>query len=219
MASRSSDKDGDSVHTASEVPLTPRTNSPDRRCSSSDTSKSTYSLTRRISSKHLCCDCLGIVAHAILCCSPTIQGPWIKIPLTRSPGQKKRAGFPDTRQHPQGKMWGKVLSLGRGQSGMTVRETRWWRDNDNVTGVRCTWFLLSSVRSTYFDRFFFLLIASFIELVHLTDMVSIYHFRPRKASVTMSYGSICLQIQVTLGARWVVWVNELQRVGQRWGLF
>uniref|UniRef100_A0ABI7XAF1 Synaptotagmin-17 n=1 Tax=Felis catus TaxID=9685 RepID=A0ABI7XAF1_FELCA len=50
MASRSSDKDGDSVHTASEVPLTPRTNSPDRRCSSSDTSKSTYSLTRRISS-------------------------------------------------------------------------------------------------------------------------------------------------------------------------
>ncbi|XP_039111805.1 synaptotagmin-17 [Hyaena hyaena] len=50
MASRSSDKDGDSVHTASDVPLTPRTNSPDRRCSSSDTSKSTYSLTRRISS-------------------------------------------------------------------------------------------------------------------------------------------------------------------------
>uniref|UniRef100_A0A8D1S4C3 Synaptotagmin 17 n=1 Tax=Sus scrofa TaxID=9823 RepID=A0A8D1S4C3_PIG len=50
LASRSSDKDGDSVHTASEVPLTPRTDSPDRRCSSSDTSKSTYSLTRRISS-------------------------------------------------------------------------------------------------------------------------------------------------------------------------
>ncbi|XP_046524413.1 synaptotagmin-17 isoform X3 [Equus quagga] len=50
MASRSSDKDGDSVHTASEVPLTPRTSSPDRRCSSSDTSKSTHSLTRRISS-------------------------------------------------------------------------------------------------------------------------------------------------------------------------
>ncbi|KAB0384675.1 hypothetical protein FD755_006592 [Muntiacus reevesi] len=50
LASRSSDKDGDSVHTASDVPLTPRTNSPDRRCSSSDTSKSTYSLTRRISS-------------------------------------------------------------------------------------------------------------------------------------------------------------------------
>ncbi|XP_029803845.1 synaptotagmin-17 isoform X2 [Suricata suricatta] len=50
MASRSSDKDGDSVHTASEVPLTPRTSSPDRRCSSSDTSKSSYSLTRRISS-------------------------------------------------------------------------------------------------------------------------------------------------------------------------
>ncbi|XP_017389765.1 synaptotagmin-17 isoform X1 [Cebus imitator] len=50
MASRSSDKDGDSVHTASEVPLTPRTNSPDGRRSSSDTSKSTYSLTRRISS-------------------------------------------------------------------------------------------------------------------------------------------------------------------------
>ncbi|ELK13564.1 Synaptotagmin-17 [Pteropus alecto] len=50
MASRGSDKDGDSVHTVSDVPLTPRTNSPDRRCSSSDTSKSTYSLTRRISS-------------------------------------------------------------------------------------------------------------------------------------------------------------------------
>ncbi|MBZ3878464.1 Synaptotagmin-17 [Sciurus carolinensis] len=50
MASRSSDRDGDSVHTASEVPLTPRTNSPDGRRSSSDTSKSTYSLTRRISS-------------------------------------------------------------------------------------------------------------------------------------------------------------------------
>ncbi|KAK2505107.1 hypothetical protein MC885_011918 [Smutsia gigantea] len=50
MASRSSDKDRDSVHTASDVPLTPRTDSPDRRCSSSDTSKSTYSLTRRISS-------------------------------------------------------------------------------------------------------------------------------------------------------------------------
>ncbi|XP_051703437.2 synaptotagmin-17 isoform X5 [Oryctolagus cuniculus] len=50
MASRSSDKDGDSVHTASDVPLTPRTNSPDGRRSSSDTSKSTYSLTRRISS-------------------------------------------------------------------------------------------------------------------------------------------------------------------------
>ncbi|ELW67693.1 Synaptotagmin-17 [Tupaia chinensis] len=50
MASRSSDKDGDSAHTASEVPLTPRTNSPDGRRSSSDTSKSTYSLTRRISS-------------------------------------------------------------------------------------------------------------------------------------------------------------------------
>ncbi|XP_054991777.1 synaptotagmin-17 isoform X1 [Sorex araneus] len=47
LASRSSDKDGDSVHTASDVPLTPRTNSPDRR--SSDTSKSTSSLTRRIS--------------------------------------------------------------------------------------------------------------------------------------------------------------------------
>ncbi|XP_048645520.1 synaptotagmin-17 isoform X4 [Marmota marmota marmota] len=50
MASRSSEKDGDSVHTASDVPLTPRTNSPDGRRSSSDTSKSTYSLTRRISS-------------------------------------------------------------------------------------------------------------------------------------------------------------------------
>ncbi|XP_036008463.1 synaptotagmin-17 isoform X2 [Mus musculus] len=50
MASRSNDKDGDSVHTASDVPLTPRTNSPDGRRSSSDTSKSTYSLTRRISS-------------------------------------------------------------------------------------------------------------------------------------------------------------------------
>ncbi|XP_029424558.1 synaptotagmin-17-like isoform X1 [Nannospalax galili] len=50
IASRSSDKDGDSVHTASDVPLTPRTNSPDGRRSSSDTSKSTYSLTRRISS-------------------------------------------------------------------------------------------------------------------------------------------------------------------------
>ena len=53
IASRSNDKDGDSVHTASDVPLTPRTNSPDGRRSSSDTSKSTYSLTRRISSKCL----------------------------------------------------------------------------------------------------------------------------------------------------------------------
>lgn len=51
VASRSSDKDGDSVHTASDVPLTPRTSSPDGRRSSSDTSKSTYSLTRRVSSK------------------------------------------------------------------------------------------------------------------------------------------------------------------------
>lgn len=50
IASRSNDKDGDSVHTANDVPLTPRTNSPDGRRSSSDTSKSTYSLTRRISS-------------------------------------------------------------------------------------------------------------------------------------------------------------------------
>ncbi|KFO30154.1 Synaptotagmin-17 [Fukomys damarensis] len=50
IASRSGDKDGDSVHTASDVPLTPRTSSPDGRRSSSDTSKSTYSLTRRISS-------------------------------------------------------------------------------------------------------------------------------------------------------------------------
>ncbi|XP_069860119.1 synaptotagmin-17 isoform X1 [Dipodomys merriami] len=49
VASRSSDKDGDSVHTASDVLLTPRTNSPDGRRSSSDTSRSTYSLTRRIS--------------------------------------------------------------------------------------------------------------------------------------------------------------------------
>lgn len=94
MASRSSDKDGDSVHTASEVPLTPRTSSPDRRCSSSDTSKSTHSLTRRISSECLCRDCLGCPGSSKLGGLAAIQSPWIKIPLAGSPGQGKRAGFP-----------------------------------------------------------------------------------------------------------------------------
>ena len=87
MASRSSDKDGDSVHTASEVPLTPRTNSPDRRCSSSDTSKSTYSLTRRISSKHLCCDCLGLVAQQSCAAQPLLRAhdsnPVSRVPRTK----------------------------------------------------------------------------------------------------------------------------------------
>ncbi|XP_044535006.1 synaptotagmin-17 [Gracilinanus agilis] len=50
MSNRNEDKNGDSDHTASEAPPTPQDDSPDRRRSSSDTSKSAYSLTRRISS-------------------------------------------------------------------------------------------------------------------------------------------------------------------------
>ncbi|KAK1164912.1 synaptotagmin-17-like isoform X2 [Acipenser oxyrinchus oxyrinchus] len=44
-----SDKDGDN-NTATDPPITPQDGSPDRRRSSSDTSRSTYSLTRRVSS-------------------------------------------------------------------------------------------------------------------------------------------------------------------------
>uniref|UniRef100_A0A8D0L591 Synaptotagmin 17 n=1 Tax=Sphenodon punctatus TaxID=8508 RepID=A0A8D0L591_SPHPU len=50
ISSRNEDKDGDSDNTTSDPPPTPQDTSPDRRRSSSDTSKSTYSLTRRISS-------------------------------------------------------------------------------------------------------------------------------------------------------------------------
>ncbi|CAH2307048.1 Hypothetical predicted protein [Pelobates cultripes] len=51
MSNRSDEKEGDSDNAASEPPPTPQDTSPDRRRSSSDTSRSTYSLTRRISSK------------------------------------------------------------------------------------------------------------------------------------------------------------------------
>ncbi|XP_073447217.1 synaptotagmin-17 isoform X1 [Aquarana catesbeiana] len=47
---RSDEKEGDSDNTTSEPPPTPQETLPDRRRSSSDTSRSTYSLTRRISS-------------------------------------------------------------------------------------------------------------------------------------------------------------------------
>uniref|UniRef100_A0A4X2KE04 Uncharacterized protein n=1 Tax=Vombatus ursinus TaxID=29139 RepID=A0A4X2KE04_VOMUR len=50
MSNRNEDKNGNSDHTASEAPPTPQDDSPDQRRSSSDTSKSAYSLTRRISS-------------------------------------------------------------------------------------------------------------------------------------------------------------------------
>ncbi|NWW73642.1 SYT17 protein, partial [Climacteris rufus] len=48
--SQNEDKDGDSDNAISELPPTLQDVSPDRRRSSSDTSRSTYSLTRRISS-------------------------------------------------------------------------------------------------------------------------------------------------------------------------
>ncbi|MGH0128265.1 UNVERIFIED_CONTAM: hypothetical protein FKN15_034101 [Acipenser sinensis] len=47
---KNEEKDGDSDNTASDPPVTPQDASPDRRRSSSDTSRSTYSLTRRVSS-------------------------------------------------------------------------------------------------------------------------------------------------------------------------
>ncbi|NWW44243.1 SYT17 protein, partial [Pedionomus torquatus] len=50
ISSQNEDKDGDSDNTISELPPTLQDVSPDRRRSSSDTSRSTYSLTRRISS-------------------------------------------------------------------------------------------------------------------------------------------------------------------------
>ncbi|NWY45316.1 SYT17 protein, partial [Sylvia atricapilla] len=50
ISSQNEDKDGDSDNTISELPPTLHDVSPDRRRSSSDTSRSTYSLTRRISS-------------------------------------------------------------------------------------------------------------------------------------------------------------------------
>ncbi|NXF80880.1 SYT17 protein, partial [Sclerurus mexicanus] len=50
ISSQNEDKDGDSDNTISELPPTLQDVSPDRRHSSSDTSRSTYSLTRRISS-------------------------------------------------------------------------------------------------------------------------------------------------------------------------
>ncbi|XP_078237374.1 synaptotagmin-17 isoform X3 [Pogona vitticeps] len=54
VSHRSEDKDGDSDNTtASEPPPTPQDDSPDRRRASTDTSRSTYSLTRRISSLEL----------------------------------------------------------------------------------------------------------------------------------------------------------------------
>ncbi|NXY25535.1 SYT17 protein, partial [Atrichornis clamosus] len=49
ISSQNEDKDGDSDNTISELPPTLQDVSPDRRRSSSDTSRSTYSLTRRIS--------------------------------------------------------------------------------------------------------------------------------------------------------------------------
>ncbi|NXF03017.1 SYT17 protein, partial [Smithornis capensis] len=50
ISSQNEDKDGDSDNTISELPPTLQDVSPDRRRSLSDTSRSTYSLTRRISS-------------------------------------------------------------------------------------------------------------------------------------------------------------------------
>ncbi|NWS89741.1 SYT17 protein, partial [Toxostoma redivivum] len=50
ISSQNEDKDGDSDNTISELPPTLQDVSPDRRRSSSDTSRCTYSLTRRISS-------------------------------------------------------------------------------------------------------------------------------------------------------------------------
>ncbi|NXK07462.1 SYT17 protein, partial [Herpetotheres cachinnans] len=50
ISSQNEDKDGDSDNTISELPPTLQDVSPDRRRSSSDASRSTYSLTRRISS-------------------------------------------------------------------------------------------------------------------------------------------------------------------------
>ncbi|NXY10777.1 SYT17 protein, partial [Pteruthius melanotis] len=50
ISSQNEDKDGDSDNAISELPPTLQDVSPDRRRSSSDTSRSTYSLTRRISS-------------------------------------------------------------------------------------------------------------------------------------------------------------------------
>ncbi|NXK19960.1 SYT17 protein, partial [Arenaria interpres] len=50
ISNQNEDKDGDSDNTISELPPTLQDVSPDRRRSSSDTSRSTYSLTRRISS-------------------------------------------------------------------------------------------------------------------------------------------------------------------------
>ncbi|NXL50854.1 SYT17 protein, partial [Podilymbus podiceps] len=50
ISSQNEDKDGDSDNTISELPPTLQDVSPDRRQSSSDASRSTYSLTRRISS-------------------------------------------------------------------------------------------------------------------------------------------------------------------------
>ncbi|NXG92827.1 SYT17 protein, partial [Stercorarius parasiticus] len=50
ISSQSEDKDGDSDNTISELPPALQDVSPDRRRSSSDASRSTYSLTRRISS-------------------------------------------------------------------------------------------------------------------------------------------------------------------------
>ncbi|NWY91686.1 SYT17 protein, partial [Loxia curvirostra] len=50
ISSQNEDKDGDSDNAVSELPPTLQDVSPDRRRSSSDTSRSTYSLTRRISS-------------------------------------------------------------------------------------------------------------------------------------------------------------------------
>ncbi|NXR63421.1 SYT17 protein, partial [Rhadina sibilatrix] len=50
ISSQNEDKDGDSDNTISELPPTLQDVSPDRRRSSSDTARSTYSLTRRISS-------------------------------------------------------------------------------------------------------------------------------------------------------------------------
>lgn len=51
ISSQNEDKDGDSDNAISELPPTLQDVSPDRRRSSSDTSRSTYSLARRISSK------------------------------------------------------------------------------------------------------------------------------------------------------------------------
>lgn len=54
ISSQNEDKDGDSDNAISELPPALQDVSPDRRRSSSDTSRSAYSLTRRISSKGSC---------------------------------------------------------------------------------------------------------------------------------------------------------------------